>query len=104
MGLLTPILVRNDELNQLTDNEERTVLDIYSMACNPHRMRSTGLVSVGYSHADHDRVLIVSGNTMIDVGRIDEKCSAESIKSRIKILSSEVRRMKRALKEAQAGS
>ena len=75
MGYLTPILIHNDDLDQIRENPQQ-LIDAIQKACNSFQPMDHGIgrsanaiESLSAEHADFDRVIIISGNTWIDVTR-----------------------------------
>ena len=76
MGFLTPILVRNDAIDFLLQNPLKTLRQIET-ACLHREARSlpvgtscNPMESLGTRHADTARVIVIMGNTWLDISDI----------------------------------
>lgn len=76
MGFLTPVLIRNDALSDL---EDKSFLARLIAACVNRKSQSISAYSfsnavecLGTRHADEPRLLVVKGNTMIEISSYDE--------------------------------
>ncbi len=76
MGFLTPILIRNDSVDLLRENAQEAMNQIFD-ACMQREEDYFGvgnhanpIESLGTAHADEWRVIVVKGNSWIDLSRI----------------------------------
>jgi len=73
MGLVTPILIRNDSLNHIKGDKEEFVKKLLNAAqtVSSKTLRAGNFVnaadSLGARHASVTRVLVISENTIIDL-------------------------------------
>jgi len=88
MGYLTPILIHNDDLDQIIKNPQQ-LIDAIQKACNSFQPMDHGIgncanviESLPTEHADFDRVIVISGNTWMDVTRESYK-EAETINEKL---------------------
>lgn len=85
MGFLTPILIRNDSAHQIKENSEEFAKRVYDVVCNfrpeslPLAHHCNAMESLGARHADVDRVIVVHGNTWVDLS--SEACEIEKTDS-----------------------
>lgn len=68
MGLLTPILIRNDCLSDIKRNRIEVTREIV-YACQDVKKGGLlfGMESLGCRHADQDRLIVISGNGWVDL-------------------------------------
>lgn len=106
MGILTPILIRNDRLIDLERNSDIILSDI-SIACStPGKFdfRDQFADSLGYASVDEDRVIVVHGGTWqelpwsIETGKISGKIrNMDYFKDCLKIAEEKVKRLKKEI-------
>lgn len=108
MGMLTPILIRNDWLEDIKNHPEEFVNEILRAANTGHStsLMNGAALSLGYNHSSHDRVLVVIGNTWIDLmasfHQVESDCSAIKINflfQCIKIVKEAIRSINKKIKE-----
>jgi len=104
--MVTPILIRNDYLHEIEKDPVRTARRISDAARDCGREDEHGMVSVGYDHADMPRLLVVLGNTMLDVSRVyttsDIRCRHENYtRECIAFLRAEARRLGKIIREME---
>ena len=79
MGYVTPILIRNDGLHDITNNPKEFVSNLYDIIQHGEdaSIPVGGFANVAEvlrtKHADTRRVLLVTGNTMFDIGNIPQR-------------------------------
>jgi len=82
MGMLTPVLIRNDDLGEIEDDKSFIKRLVY--ACLLTKKQSISALGccnavecMGTKHADVSRLLVVRGNTMMELNPYSDKDVSE---------------------------
>lgn len=114
MGFLTPILFRNDSVDHLKRHAEETMEQIFD-ACLDNKPRSLGvkghcnpMESLGTQHADTARVIVVMGNTWLDIsdiayGNREKNSITNHEEGCFNIAADVIKRLRKKIKEWKKG-
>jgi len=113
MGYLTPVLIRNDSLCSIKKNKDEAIEELIKASSSNKTMShcvgccANAMESPGTRHADINRVLVVHGNSWVDLSdnkwelERNDKVFIDYLRACVEIAERDVKLLKKKLKELE---
>jgi hypothetical protein len=113
MGNLTPILIYNDFAHIFNNKKLRKEIceELYYALCDSRQKNinisdNGHMKSLGYGHADSPRVIVIYGNTWMDIEKLKDRNDdvyKQYLKDCLEVLKEKTKRFEDKIKEVESG-